>query len=226
MQGSFLKNVRIGRVQVKICGFTRPENVREAAALSADAFGFVLFRKSRRFVPEEALEALLAEVPQRITPVLLLVDPAPEQVLRLSKKFPRVMLQFHGSESRALCELSGLPYMKVVHFRQPGDLARAARDYPTASGILADCPAPDAAAAPGGNGAAFDWEAARTEAAGLPLPLVLAGGLNASNASRAVRLLRPAALDVSSGVEKSPGIKDMIEAEQFLVSARSAANLA
>lgn len=218
MQGSFLKTgsgAEKRGIQVKICGFTKPENVREAAALPADAFGFVLFAKSKRRVTEEELPALLAEVPARVTPVLLLVDPEPEQVLRLAKRFPQVMLQFHGNEPRELCELSGLPYMKAVHFREPGELLAAEKAYPAAAGILADCPAPESAA-PGGNGIAFDWKAAEAEARRMAKPLVVAGGLRPENAAEAARLLAPAALDVSSGVESAPGIKDMMKSRKFL----------
>lgn len=220
MQGSFLvgDGVRTRR-QVKICGFTRPGNVRELGGLDADAFGFVLFAKSRRAVREEELPELLAAVPEEITPVLLLVDPELEQVKRLGEMFPGVMLQFHGKEPPELCEAAGLPYLKAVPWKAPGDLLDAERCYPGAAGILADCPAAKGAV-PGGNGMAFDWKRAAEEARAMGKPLVLAGGLNAGNVARAIKELSPAALDVSSGVEAAPGLKDFSKAKDFLERAR------
>lgn len=220
MQGSFLEAQALrARRQVKICGFTRPGNVRELGALEADAFGFVLFAKSRRAVREEELPGLLAAVPRRITPVLLLVDPELEEVKRLGKLFPEVMLQFHGSEPPELCEAAGLPYLKAVLWKVPGDLLEAQRRYPGAAGILVDCPAAKGAV-PGGNGMAFDWKAAAEEARAMVKPLVLAGGLNAGNVARAIEELSPAALDVSSGVEAAAGVKDFSQAKDFLERAR------
>ena len=221
MQGSFLLAGadRPRAVQVKICGFTDPGNVRALAGLAADAFGFVLHPGSRRHVAEEALPALLEAVPDRVTPVLLLVDPDPGQVKRLARAFPEAMLQFHGHEPPSLCEAAGLPYLKAVSVRRPGELLEAERAYAGAAGILADCPAPGGAA-PGGNGLAFDWKAAADEAREMRKPLVLAGGLNAGNVREAMMLLAPAALDVSSGVERAPGLKDVGMAEDFLRAAK------
>ena len=196
MQGRFLfRSSGSGphAVQVKVCGFTDEKNISSVASLPIDAAGFVLFRKSSRFVPSDRLDSLIR-----------------------TRRHPEVLLQFHGDETPEFCRAFGLPYMKAVHFEKPGDLLRAEARYPDAAAILADCPAPDSGAAPGGNGTAFDWELARSEAASLTLPLVLAGGLNAENAAAAYSLLHPAALDVSSGVEDSPGIKSRQKIHDFL----------
>ena len=186
MQGRFLlRSSGSGphAVQVKVCGFTDEKNISSVASLPIDAAGFVLFRKSSRYVPSDRLDSLIRTLPDRVTPVLLFVNPDPDEVFAVTRRHPEVLLQFHGDETPEFCRAFGLPYMKAVHFEKPGDLLRAEARYPDAAAILADCPAPDSGAAPGGNGTAFDWELARSEAASLTLPLVLAGGLNAENAA-------------------------------------------
>lgn len=223
MQGRFLlRSSGSGphAVQVKVCGFTDEKNISSVASLPIDAAGFVLFRKSSRYVPSDRLDSLIRTLPDRVTPVLLFVNPDPDEVFAVTRRHPEVLLQFHGDETPEFCRAFGLPYMKAVHFEKPGDLLRAEARYPDAAAILADCPAPDSGAAPGGNGTAFDWELARSEAASLTLLLVLAGGLNAENAAAAYSLLHPAALDVSSGVEDSPGIKSRQKIHDFLGALR------
>ncbi|MEI3145108.1 MAG: phosphoribosylanthranilate isomerase [Dakarella massiliensis] len=206
-------------MQVKVCGFTDEKNISSVASLPIDAAGFVLFRKSSRYVPSDRLDSLIRMLPERVTPVLLFVNPDPDEVSAVTRRHPEVLLQFHGEETPEFCRAFGLPYMKAVHFEKPGDLLRAEARYPDAAAILADCPAPDSGAVPGGNGTAFDWELARSEAASLTLPLVLAGGLNAENAAAAYSLPSPRGAGCQFRCQGFPGNQVQTENPRFFRSA-------
>jgi len=192
----------VRRVRIKFCGMTRAEDVAAAAAAGADAIGLVLHGASRRVLELEQAGALAAAAPAFVARVAVLVDPDAELVRRLLALARVDLLQFHGSEPPALCRSFGLPYVKAVGMEAGADLAAAARRYPDAAALLADTRDP---VHHGGTGRRFDWS---TVPASLPLPLVLAGGLTPANVAAAIRQVRPYAVDVSSGVETSPGIKD------------------
>lgn len=198
------------RTRVKICGITRPEDGLEAARLGADAIGLVFYGQSPRAVTLAQAEAIIAVLPPFVTTVGLFVDPAVDEVEAALARLPLEMLQFHGNEAPALCNGFGRPWLKAVRMRDGVDPGAAAQRYRHARGLLLDSYRPGV---PGGTGSAFDW--ARVPAA-LAGAITLAGGLTRDNVADAIRRVRPWAVDVSGGVESSPGIKDAAMMAAFI----------
>src|SRR5512147_1110044 len=196
-------------VRVKICGITRLEDALAAAELGADALGFNLWPGSRRCVRPEVAREIAACLPHFVTAVGVFVNQPPEEVRRLAAAAGVAALQLHGDEPPADCEGLGLPVIKSFRIAGPADLAALA-DYPSAAAVLLDSRTEGF----GGSGRAFDWELAR-RAPGRR-PVILAGGLTAENVAEAVRAVRPWAVDVASGVESSPGVKDRERMARFL----------
>jgi len=197
-----------------MCGITRPEDAREAAQLGADAIGLVFYSKSPRYVSLEAARRVVAALPPFVSVVGLFVDPTPREVERVLEACPIDLLQFHGDESPDFCRQFHRPYLKAVRMRAGIDLPAYAAAYADARGLLVDAYVEGTA---GGTGQCFDW-ALLPQA--LPLPLVLSGGLDEHNVAEAVRRVRPAAVDVSSGVEQSKGIKDAARMAAFILGVR------
>jgi phosphoribosylanthranilate isomerase len=191
----------MNRVRIKFCGMTRSEDALLAAQLGVDALGFVFTRKSRRFVDPAAATAMIRQLPPLISAVALFMDDEPAWIRQVISLVRPTLLQFHGDESATDCEGYGLPYLKSVPMATVTDVASYAAGFAGAAGFLLDAHARGEA---GGQGVRFDW----TRSSGLERPWLLAGGLDADNVGEAIRLLRPHAVDVSSGIEASPGIKD------------------
>lgn len=202
-------------VRVKICGITRTEDLNAACAAGADALGFVFYAKSPRNLSVEQAVRLVSLMPPFIQSVGLFVNAEPEFVRGVLKDVPLDLLQFHGDETPEYCRQFGRPYLKAVRVRPETDLVKYALDYADARALLLDAYVPGV---PGGTGERFDW---RLIPAGLPKPVVLSGGLNPDNVAKAVSSVRPWAVDVSSGVEASPGIKDAARMAMFTKAARS-----
>jgi len=200
---------------VKICGITRPEDALAAARAGAHAIGLVFYAKSPRFVTPARAAEIIRVLPPFITTVGLFVDAAAEEVRAVLAVAPVGLLQFHGDESPAFCRQFGLPYIKAVRVRPGTDLLQYARDYHDAKALLLDA---YVEGLHGGSGAAFDWSLIPR---GLPLPVILSGGLTPENVADAVRSVRPGAVDVSSGVESAKGIKDAQKIAAFIKGARS-----
>ena len=202
--------------RIKICGLTRPKDAEQCAAAGADAIGLVFYPPSPRHVPIEAARAVIAALPPFVTVVALFVDPSVEEVEAVLQALPVDVLQFHGEEPPEFCRQFARPYLKAVRVRPDMDLTAYARRYADARGLLADAFVPGQA---GGTGAVFDWTLLPPD---LPLPLVLSGGLTPDNVTDAVQRVRPAAVDVSSGVEAAKGIKDAALIAAFISGVRHA----
>lgn len=206
----------MNRVRIKFCGMTRSEDAMLAARLGVDALGFVFTRKSRRFVDPAAATGMIRRLPPLISSVALFMDDEPAWIRQVISMVRPSLLQFHGEESATDCEGYGLPFLKGVPMASVTDVASYAAGFAGAAGFLLDAHARGEA---GGQGVRFDW----TRDPGLDRPWLLAGGLDAGNVGEAIRLLRPHAVDVSSGIESSPGIKDAGRMRAF-VSAVQATN--
>jgi len=204
----------VNAVRVKICGLTRPQDVAAAIAAGADALGFVFVPGSPRCLDEEIAAALVQQVPAFVCRVGLFLDQDAERVRHVLQRVPLSLLQFHGSEGAEFCRQFGRPYIKAVNLAVGTDLADAEAAYPDAAAILVDSHAPGGH---GGTGRTLDWRQIATGC----MPLVLAGGLNPSNVAAAVKTVHPWAVDVSSGVETAPGIKDADAIRRFIQEARS-----
>jgi phosphoribosylanthranilate isomerase len=205
----------MSRTRIKICGLTREADIDAAVEAGADAIGFVLYDKSARFVAPERLQALARRLPPFVTPVLLFVNPAPAQLREALAAVPDALLQFHGDESPADCEAPGRPYLRAARMAPGFDLLDFAARYCGARALLLDAHVESY----GGAGKAFDWSLVPP---GVPLPVVLSGGLNPANVAEGLRRLRPWAVDVSSGVESAKGIKDAQAMRRFCQAVREA----
>jgi phosphoribosylanthranilate isomerase len=189
------------RTRIKICGLTREADVDAAVLAGADAIGFVLYAKSPRFVDPARAAVLARRLPPFVTPVLLLVNAADELLARALGAVPHALLQFHGDESPERCRAGGRAYLRAARMAPGFDLLDFARLFASAQALLLDTHVEGY----GGGGKAFDWSLIPPS---VPLPVVLSGGLNAANVIEGIARVRPWAVDVSSGVESSKGIKD------------------
>jgi phosphoribosylanthranilate isomerase len=202
--------VKQQRTRIKFCGITRTEDALAAVALGVDALGLIFAAGSPRQLGLEAAAAIRARIPPLVTVVTLLRNHSAAQVREVIAAVRPQLLQFHGDEDPAFCAGFGLPYMKAVGMKGLAKpLAEVARDYASAAALLLDGHAPGEA---GGRGESFDWNSI----AAIDKPIVLAGGLRPENVAEAVRIARPYAVDVSSGIESAPGIKDSGKMEAFV----------
>lgn len=204
------------RTRIKFCGITRSEDATEAVRLGVDAIGLVFDPRSKRCVAPATAANVVAPVRGQVTLVALLRDAAAAEVAEVIAALRPQVLQFHGRESEAFCAQWGLPYWKAVPMALPGDVAAWAQRYASAAGLLLDG---HAAGEMGGGGRRFDW---RHAPRGLPKPWVLAGGLAPGNVFEAVTMTAPGAVDVSSGIESAPGIKDPQKMRDFVAAVRAA----
>jgi phosphoribosylanthranilate isomerase len=202
-------------VKVKICGLTNLPDTLAAAEAGADALGFVFCDKSQRCVSVETAAGIIRKLPRSIVKAGVFVNAAEEFVRRAIAECGLNLLQFHGDESAAYCLQFHLMSMKAFRIRDAASL-QALSDYRTDAWLL-DGYAPDKL---GGTGERFNWDLA-IEAQKLGRPIFLAGGLTPENVAEAVRRVRPYAVDVSSGVEASPGKKDHTRVRAFIQAAKS-----
>lgn len=201
------------RTRIKFCGLTRVEDVQAAVAVGVDALGFIFAAGSPRCLDVERLDALVAALPIFVTPVVLFRDNAPDDVAAVLARSSRLIAQFHGDEPPAFCAGFARPWLKAVPM---GALSDAALTDYLASFARAGCAGfvfdSHGGAITGGSGRGFDWS--RLPQA-VPAPVILAGGLGPDTVADAVRRVRPHAVDVSSGIESAPGIKDHAKMRRF-----------
>ena len=197
-------------IQVKICGLTTPDQVRWAVEAGARYIGLVFFAKSPRNLSVATAAALALEVPPGVAKVALVVDPDDATLDEILARVPVDMIQLHGEESpervAGLRVRYGLPVMKAVGIAGPGDVAKLDAYSAVADQLLVDAKPPKGAPLPGGAGVAFDW--GLLQGYHFQRPWMLAGGLTPANVAAAVRLTGARQVDVSSGVETAPGVKD------------------
>ncbi|HWN29814.1 MAG TPA: phosphoribosylanthranilate isomerase [Burkholderiales bacterium] len=202
--------------RIKICGITRGQDAVTAAELGAHAVGLMFYEDSPRFISVHQANKVSGVLPPFVTRVGVFVNPVEQQVQTILGALRLDLLQFHGDEPPQFCARFGMPYIKAVRVRKGMDLLQYASRYHDAKGLLLDA---HSEGAYGGTGEAFDWSLIP---ANLPLPIILSGGLNAANVARAIRQVRPWAVDVSSGVESEKGIKDAAKIAAFMQGVRSA----
>ncbi|PBP93309.1 phosphoribosylanthranilate isomerase [Pseudomonas congelans] len=189
-------------VRSKICGITRIEDALAAAEAGADAIGLVFYPKSPRAVTVLQARAIIAALPPFITTVGLFVNASRCELNETLDAVALDMLQFHGDETPEECDGYHRPYIKALRVKAGDDIAGVCRTYRNARGVLLDT---YVEGVPGGTGETFDWALIPDD---LDKPVILAGGLTSANVTQAIAQVRPYAVDVSGGVEKSKGIKD------------------
>lgn len=204
------------RTRIKFCGITRADDARRGVELGVDAIGFVFTRRSQRFIGIAQARAIRNELLPFVTATALFMDDEPGWIEEVIAGVQPDLLQFHGSESAGFSSSFGRPYMKAVPMGSVGDAVRYASAYADASGFLLDS---HAAETTGGRGETFDWSRVPGS---LARAIVLAGGLNAENVASAISVVRPYAVDVSSGIESAPGIKDASKMRAFIAAVRAA----
>lgn len=212
---------------VKICGLSTRETLETALDAGADMVGFVFFPPSPRHLSLESARELGSQVRRRALKVALTVDADDATLHNIVDTLAPDLLQLHGKESvarlRDIKQRFGLPVMKVMALETVADLASLPGYAAAADRILFDAHPPKGATRPGGLGAVFDWHV--LENLDLALPFMVSGGLTADNVAEAVRLTRAGGVDVSSGVERSPGIKDPGMIQAFIRAARASQEL-
>ncbi|MEY3788653.1 MAG: hypothetical protein RLZ75_2860, partial [Pseudomonadota bacterium] len=198
------------RTRVKICGFTRIEDAVYAAQNGVDAIGLVFYPPSPRHIEIEQAIKIVNALPAFTTVVALFVDEQEAQIRKVLAQVPIDCIQFHGDEPAKTCRIYGKRYIKAVSMKDNIDIDALVHEYYDAAGLLLDAYHPDAK---GGTGNQFDWELIPKHCS---LPMILAGGLDETNAKQAIQTVRPYALDVSSGVEVNKGIKDSLKIAAFI----------
>ena len=207
------------RTRIKICGLSKVTDVDAAIESGADAIGLVFHPPSRRCVTLDVAARLAGALPPFVTPVGLFVNAAPARIEAALAAIPNLLLQFHGDEAPAECAAFGRPYVKAARMRVGFDLLDFARRYQEAQGLLLDAHVEGF----GGGGKVFDWSLVPAVfAADNGHRLVLSGGLHAANVVAGILQLRPWAVDVSSGVESSRGVKDAAAIRRFCDAVREA----
>ena len=195
--------------RIKICGITRAEDALSAARLGVHAVGLMFYPYSKRCVGAQQAREIRRILPPFVSAVAVFLDATETEVRDVIATVDPDLLQFHGRETREFCGSFGLPYIKAIAMAN-GNAGEQAQLYPDAQAIMLDS---HAAGEAGGSGRSFDWNTAPGE---IGKPVILAGGLTPENVGVAIATLRPYAVDVSSGVESAPGIKDARRMEAFV----------
>lgn len=212
-------------VEVKICGLSTPETVDAAVEAGADMIGLVFFAKSPRNVTLDQAASLAARARGKAKIVTLVVDAADAELREIATRVDPDLIQAHGNESPEriveIAALTGKPVIKAIRVKDASDIAAASQFSRVASLILYDAKAPETlgSSLPGGNGHAFDWGLLE---GGKRPAFMLAGGLTPENVAEAIRVTGAPVVDVSSGVESAPGIKDIGLIRKFIEAARAA----
>ncbi len=201
-------------MRVKICGITSIEQALAVATLGADAIGLVFYEKSPRHVTIATAQAIVDALPPFVSSVGLFVNHDKAKVEDVLQQIPLDYLQFHGDETPEFCEQFNRPYIKAIRVKEGIDLVQYAVDFKKAKALLVDAYLDGV---PGGTGKTFDWQLIPRE---LPKSVILSGGLTPNNVRQAIKAVTPWAVDVSSGVEQSPGIKDIDKCRAFIQGAR------
>jgi phosphoribosylanthranilate isomerase len=198
------------RTRVKICGFTRVEDALYAAQLGVDAIGLVFYPPSPRHVEIEQAISIVNALPAFTSVVALFVDEQEARIREVLARVPIDCIQFHGDEHAKDCRIYGKRYIKAVRMQDGIDIGALAHHYGDAAGLLLDAFHPGAK---GGTGSQFDWGLIPKKCS---LSVILAGGLDETNAKQAVESVRPYAVDVSSGVEAAKGVKNSLKMAAFI----------
>ncbi len=202
-------------MKIKICGLTNTDNAREVSFLGIDAIGLVFYDKSLRCVSVESALEIVNSLPPFVNRVGLFVNAKSDFIDEVLCEVPLDTLQFHGDEPAVECSQYAMPFIKALRVNQDTNIAKMADEYHQASGLLLDAFNKDTY---GGTGESFDWSLAKVD---IDLPIVLAGGLNTDTVAEAIKQVNPYAVDVSSGVESTPGIKDITKIQQFIQQVKS-----
>ena len=204
------------RTKIKICGITNSKNALDAVDLGVDALGFVFFGESPRYIEPKKARKIINLLPSFVLRVGLFVNASKEEVLSAISDSSVNVLQFHGDEDEQFCNQFNLPYIKATSFQNGVNLLEYCKLFTSSSAILIDTYSENMR---GGTGKTFNWDLLPKE---LPLPLIVAGGLNSGNVSSLINSINPYGVDVSGGVESDKGIKDYTMMKNFVLGVHNA----
>lgn len=193
-----------------MCGMTRSEDIEHAIRLGVDAVGLIFYPKSARNVSLEKARILVNNIPAFVDIVAVMVNPQQSFVQQIIDEIPVQLLQFHGEETSEFCGQFNKPFIKAIHPKTTMQIQQSIDEFIDARAILLDTPSDKEK---GGTGLTFDW---KIIPGNLSKPYILAGGLNESNVLDAINVCRPYAVDVCSGIEALPGVKDHLKMSQFI----------
>ena len=205
------------RTKIKICGITKLSNALEAVELGVDALGFVFFNESPRYIEPKKARVIINLLPSFVSRVGLFVNAPKEEVLSAISESRVNVLQFHGDEEEEFCNQFNLPYIKAISFKDGINLLEYCQLYASSSAILIDTYSQKMR---GGTGKTFNWDLIPKQ---LPLPIIIAGGLDSKNVSSLINSVNPYGVDVSGGVELDKGIKDYNMMKNFVLGVNNAA---
>ncbi len=200
--------------RIKICGITTCEDAKMACDSGAHAIGLVFYPPSSRYVTNGQAAEIVNSLPPFISSVALFVNAERQEIEHILEQVAIDVIQFHGNEAAKFCASFKRPYIKAVRMKEGLDLYAVEKEYAGARGLLLDA---YKKGVPGGTGETFNWDKVPHD---LTMPVILAGGLIAENVAQAIKVVRPYAVDVSGGVEASPGRKDRQKIIQFMNNAR------
>lgn len=201
-----------------MCGMTRIEDIELAIDLGVDALGFIFYEKSARYVDIEQAKVLFRDIPPFVDLVAVCVNAEDDFIKRLVDELPIHLLQFHGDEDVEFCQQFKRPYIKAIHPKNEAHILNSMQEFQQAQALLLDTPS---ATMRGGSGLRFNWDIIPENT---PKPFILAGGLNEFNLAEAIEICSPWAIDVCSGVEALPGIKDHVKMSRFMKALRDVDN--
>ncbi|MEO0442956.1 MAG: phosphoribosylanthranilate isomerase [Pseudomonadota bacterium] len=201
-------------MRVKICGITSVDDALAAANAGADAIGLVFYEHSPRYVSEQIAKQVALAVGPFVTVTGLFVNESHDKLIKILSQVPLQLLQFHGDERPEYCEQFSRPYIKAIRMREGVNVSQTINRFSSATGILLDAYRPGI---PGGTGEVFDWQRVPQQAS---KPIILAGGLTPDNVDTAIAQTTCYGVDVSGGVELSPGIKDHQKIKDFIALAK------
>jgi phosphoribosylanthranilate isomerase len=204
------------RTKIKICGITNSKNALDAVDLGVDALGFVFFGESPRYIEPKKARKIINLLPSFVLRVGLFVNASKEEVLSAISDSSVNVLQFHGDEDEQFCNQFNLPYIKATSFQDGVNLLEYCKLFTSSSAILIDTYSENMR---GGTGKTFNWDLLPKE---LPLPLIVAGGLDSGNVSSLINSINPYGVDVSGGVESDKGIKDYTMMKNFVLGVHNA----
>jgi phosphoribosylanthranilate isomerase len=204
------------RTKIKICGITNSKNALDAVDLGVDALGFVFFGESPRYIEPKKARKIINLLPSFVLRVGLFVNASKEEVLSAISDSSVNVLQFHGDEDEQFCNQFNLPYIKATSFQNGVNLLEYCKLFTSSSAILIDTYSENMR---GGTGKTFNWDLLPKE---LPLPLIVAGGLDSGNVSSLINSINPYGVDVSGGVESDKGVKDYTMMKNFVLGVHNA----
>ncbi|MEM1244081.1 MAG: phosphoribosylanthranilate isomerase [Pseudomonadota bacterium] len=204
------------RTRVKFCGMTRQQDALQAVSLGVDAIGLIFYQKSPRYVSIAQAQNIVSKLPAFVNKVGVFVDEDPQTIAKIYTAVGLDIIQFHGKETAEFCENLARPFYKAINVTQALNWDEIAVQFKNANALLVDN---QTQTQPGGTGKTFDWQLVPPQSA---IPIILAGGLTAANVAMAIQRVKPYAVDLTSGLESSPGIKDYAKMLAFMQAVKTA----